>query len=165
MMIGFGILTWIWSSMPTAPLLKKPLLKKQRFGDTVFSYKESGKKYIIPIQVKHKAETKKNNNLDLKSTKGEFGKQRYFLSYLDLKLDIRKFTDKKSFNTEDNEEAKKRQYFEDDEIQYVVLFTSASIDTQRLEEANFKFKEDAIFCIIDLFDLPSGAPKKHNLKT
>jgi hypothetical protein len=73
----------------------------QKFDDAVFSYKESGKKYIIPIQVKHKGETKKINNSDLESYKGEFGVQKYFLSYLDLEQDIREFTNKKSFNTED----------------------------------------------------------------
>ncbi|KAK2722175.1 hypothetical protein QYM36_002656 [Artemia franciscana] len=136
----------------------------QKFDDTVFSYKESDKKYIIPVQVKHSTVTKKIDNFDLESTKGDFGIQKYFLSYLDLKLDIKKFTDKKSFNAEDNKEAKKRLYFEDCEIQYVVLFTSANFDTRRLEEANFKFKEDAPLGIIDIFDLSSGGPKKHSYK-
>ena len=31
----------------------------QKFDDVAFSYKESGKKYIIPIQVKHKEKIKK----------------------------------------------------------------------------------------------------------
>ena len=45
-----------------------------------------------------------------------------------------------------------------------MLLTSANFDTQRLEEANFKFKEDAPLGIIDIFDLSSGGPKKHNYK-
>ncbi|XP_065579828.1 uncharacterized protein LOC136039838 [Artemia franciscana] len=99
----------------------------QKFDDVVFSYKENDQRYIIPIQVKHKGGTKNINNIDLIDPKGEFSLQKYFFSYLDLKQDIRIFTDEKSSLEQslrpqtkgmkrENEETNKKKYFEGTEV-------------------------------------------------
>ncbi|KAK2708962.1 uncharacterized protein LOC136028431 [Artemia franciscana] len=147
----------------------------QKFDDVVFSYKENDQRYIIPIQVKHKGGTKNINNFDLIDPKGEFSLQKYFFSYLDLKQDIRIFTDEKSSirqslrpqtkrRKRDNEDANKKKYFEGTEVQYIVLFTSANFDNEQLEKANFTFKNETPLGILDIFDLSSEGPKKNNSK-
>ena len=124
----------------------------QKFDDTVFSYKQDGNKYIIPIQVKHKGEDKKIDHHDLSDFTGEFSVPKYFLSYLDLRNDIKGITNKIPSYTGHNKENENKQFFKDSEIQHVVIFTSASVDTQQLDQAGFKLK-DAPKGVIDIFDL------------
>ncbi|XP_065562277.1 uncharacterized protein LOC136028392 [Artemia franciscana] len=147
----------------------------QKFDDVVFSYKENDQRYIIPIQVKHKGGTKNINNFDLIDPKGEFSLQKYFFSYLDLKQDIRIFTEEKSSLEQslrpqtkgmkrENEEANKKKYFEGTEVQYMVLFTSANFDKEQLEKANFTFKKETPLGILEIFDLSPEGPQKNNNK-
>ena len=56
----------------TESLHSDMILSQIVFNDTVFSYKECDKKYIISFQVKHKAETKKMYTFNLESTKDSF---------------------------------------------------------------------------------------------
>jgi len=63
----------------------------------------------------------------------DFGLEKYFISYLDLQNDILRISGEK------NAAEKSHENFLDREIEFLVIFTSAEIDSEDLTKNNCKF--------------------------
>ena len=66
----------------------------------------------------------------------DFGLEKYIISYLDLQNDILRISGEK------NAAEKSHENFLDREIEFLVIFTSAEIDSEDLTKNNCKFKFD-----------------------